>query len=141
MPYLLLFCNSAPVQFTKNGLATNTGRDGTINLKDNCFDDFASFLAKATKGIEEHDGVRIDYVSPVNEPDGHWNWLGPKQEGSPATNREISRLAKETSKAFKKGKLLASTDVNNSFFNVQLNKKAVKAEIEGNVEVFEVIAK
>ena len=41
----------------------------------------------------------------------------------------------------KKGKLLASTDINNSFFNVQLNKKAVKAEIEGNVEVFEVIAK
>lgn len=41
----------------------------------------------------------------------------------------------------KKGKLLASTDINNSFFNVELNKKAVKAEIEGNVEVFEVIAK
>ena len=41
----------------------------------------------------------------------------------------------------KKGKLIASTDVNNSFFNVELNKKAVKAEIEGNVEVFEVIAK
>ena len=41
----------------------------------------------------------------------------------------------------KKGKLLASTDINNSFFNLELNKKAVKAEIEGNVEVFEVIAK
>ena len=114
VPYLLLFCNSAPVQFTKNGLATNTGRDGTINLKDNCFDDFASFLAKATKGIEEHDGVRIDYVSPVNEPDGHWNWLGPKQEGSPATNREISRLAKETSKAFKKDKLQTEIVLNES---------------------------
>lgn len=105
VPYLLLFCNSAPVQFTKNGLATNTGRGGDINLKEDYFDDFARFLANATKGIEEHDGVKIDYVSPVNEPDGHWNWLGPKQEGSPATNREISRLAKETSKAFKKMKL------------------------------------
>lgn len=41
----------------------------------------------------------------------------------------------------KKGKLLASTDINNSFFNVNLNNKAAKAEIEGNVEVFEVIAK
>ena len=41
----------------------------------------------------------------------------------------------------KKGKLLASTDINNSFFNVELNKKAAKAEIEGNVEVFEIIAK
>lgn len=105
VPYLLLFCNSAPVQFTKNGLATNTGRGGDINLKDDCYDDFARFLANATKGIEEHDGVKIDYVSPVNEPDGHWNWQGPKQEGSPATNREISHLAMETSKAFKKLKL------------------------------------
>ena len=105
VPYLLLFCNSAPVQYTENGLATNTGRGGNINLKDDCYDDFALFLAKATKGIEEHDGLKIDYVSPVNEPDGHWNWLGPKQEGSPATNREIYRLAKETSKAFKKNKL------------------------------------
>ena len=41
----------------------------------------------------------------------------------------------------KKGKLLASTDINNSFFNVNLNNKAAKAEIEGNVEVFEIIAK
>lgn len=104
VPYTLLFCNSAPVQFTKNGLATNTGRGGDINLKDDCFDDFASFLSKAANGIEQNDGVRIDYVSPVNEPDGHWNWQGPKQEGSPATNREISRLARETSKAFKKNK-------------------------------------
>lgn len=39
------------------------------------------------------------------------------------------------------GKLLASTDINNSFFNVNLNNKAAKAEIEGNVEVFEIIAK
>ena len=114
VPYLLLFCNSAPVQFTKNGLATNTGRDGTINLKDDCFDRFASFLAKATKGIEEHDGVEIDYVSPVNEPDGHWNWQGPKQEGSPATNREISRLAREMSKAFKKEGVETSIVLNES---------------------------
>ena len=41
----------------------------------------------------------------------------------------------------KKGKLLASTDINNSFFNVNLNNKAAKVEIEGNVEVFEIIAK
>lgn len=114
VPYLLLFCNSAPVQYTKNGLATNTGRGGDINLKDDCYDDFADFLAKAAKGIEQHDGVRIDYVSPVNEPDGHWNWQGPKQEGSPATNREISRLAKETSKAFKKQKVGAQILLNES---------------------------
>ena len=40
-----------------------------------------------------------------------------------------------------KGKLIASTNIDNSFFNVNVAKKAVKAEIEGNVEVFEVIGK
>ena len=38
--------------------------------------------------------------SPVNEPDGHWNWVGPKQEGTPATNREIAGLARAFSQAF-----------------------------------------
>lgn len=97
VPYLLAFCNSAPVQFTKNGWATNTGRGGTINLRDDCYDDFARYIAAALRGIEAHDGIHIDYVSPVNEPDGSWNWQGPKQEGSPATNREVVRLTKELS--------------------------------------------
>lgn len=105
VPYLLAFCNSAPVYFTKNGLATNTGRGGTINLKDNCYDDFARYMSTAIKGIESHDSVRIDYISPVNEPDGSWNWLGPKQEGSPATNREVAHVARELDKALTKAKL------------------------------------
>lgn len=105
VPYLLLFCNSAPVQFTQNGLATNTGRGGDINLKKDCYDDFARFLSTAVQKIEAIDGVKINYISPVNEPDGHWNWLGPKQEGSPATNREIARLAREVNKSFKSKKM------------------------------------
>lgn len=52
VPYILAFCNSAPVYFTKNGLATNTGRGGTINLRDDCYDDFARFMATSIKGIE-----------------------------------------------------------------------------------------
>ena len=99
VPHFLAFLNSPPVYFTQNGLATNTGRGGTLNLKDDCYDDFARFMATSMKGIEEHDGIHFDYLCPVNEPDGHWNWQGPKQEGSPATNREIARLARETSKA------------------------------------------
>lgn len=105
VPYLLAFCNSAPVYFTKNGLATNTGRGGTINLKDDCYDDFGRFMATSIKGLEEHDGIHIDYISPINEPDGHWNWLGPKQEGSPATNREVAHVARELDKALTKNKL------------------------------------
>lgn len=105
VPYILAFCNSAPVFFTKNGLATNTGRGSTINLKDNCYDDFARYMATAIKGIETHDSVKIDYISPVNEPDGSWNWIGPKQEGSPASNREVAHVARELDKALSKAKL------------------------------------
>ena len=62
-------------------------------------------MATAIKGIESHDSVKIDYISPVNEPDGSWNWLGPKQEGSPATNREVAHVARELDKALTKAKL------------------------------------
>ena len=94
VPYLLGFLNSPPVHFTKNGLATNTGRDGTFNLKDDDYDDFARFMADVVDGLKTHDNVTLDYISPVNEPDGSWNWQGPKQEGSPATKYEIARLAR-----------------------------------------------
>ena len=48
----------------------------------------------------------------MNEPDGHWNWLGPKQEGSPATNREVARLAREVSKALVKNCLNTEIIIN-----------------------------
>lgn len=94
------FFNSPPVYFTQNGLATNTGRGGTLNLKTEHYGDFALFAANVVKGLEQHDGIKLSYVCPVNEPDGHWNWVGPKQEGTPATNREIAGLARAFSQAF-----------------------------------------
>lgn len=99
VPYLLAFLNSPPVFFTQNHLATNTGRDGTLNLRPECYEPFARFMATAIDGLQKHDGIKIDYLCPVNEPDGHWNWKGPKQEGSPATNREVARLARLTDQA------------------------------------------
>lgn len=95
VPTLLGFLNSAPVWLTENGLATNTGRGGTINLRDDSYDDFARYMADVIEGLEKNDGVTLDWISPVNEPDGHWNWIGPKQEGSPATKAEIARVARE----------------------------------------------
>jgi len=96
--HFLAFLNSPPVHFTQNGLATNTGRGPSYNLKPDCYDTMAQYIAASIKGIYDHDGVKIDYLSPVNEPDGSWNWLGPKQEGSPAYNREIAHLVKAVSR-------------------------------------------
>ena len=114
VPYFLAFLNSPPVHFTQNRLATNTGRDGTLNLRDDSYDRFADFMAKALRGLEEHDGIHFDYLCPVNEPDGHWNWQGPKQEGSPATNREIARLARATGDALRRQQLTTQLLVNES---------------------------
>ena len=100
VPTFLAFYNSPPVQLTQNGLATNTGRGGTFNLKEDAYDDFAAYIADMLQKAEKEDGIHFSYVCPVNEPDGHWNWLGPKQEGTPATNREVARIAREMSREF-----------------------------------------
>lgn len=92
--HFLMFLNSPDVRFTQNGLATNTGRGDTYNLKPECADAWASYMADVVEGIARHDSVRFDYVSPFNEPDGHWNWQGPKQEGTPATKVEIAALTR-----------------------------------------------
>ena len=63
-----------PVFFTKNGLATNTGRGGTINLKDDCYGKAAFFiLPKLCRGGNVMTASTFDYISPVNEADGSWN--------------------------------------------------------------------
>lgn len=114
VPYILAFLNSPPVYFTQNGLATNTGRGGTLNLRSDCYDDFAKFMASSIEGIEKNHGIHIDYISPLNEPDGHWNWLGPKQEGTPATTREVALVTRELDKQITKRKLSTKILVNES---------------------------
>ncbi len=46
----LAFLNSPPVYYTQNGLATNTGRGGTANLKLDCYEKYARFLADVVQG-------------------------------------------------------------------------------------------
>lgn len=110
----LAFLNSPPVYFTQNGLGTNTGRGGTLNLQEEHYEDFARFLANVVKGVEKHDGITFDYLCPFNEPDGHWNWVGPKQEGTPATNREIARAIRLISKEFIEHRIPTQILVNES---------------------------
>jgi O-glycosyl hydrolase len=99
------FIYSAPTYWTKNGLATNLGRNGTFNLHDDKYDDFANYVADVVEGIEKNDGIRFNYISPFNEPDGHWNWDGRGQEGTAATKFEIAKTVKLISREFEKRKL------------------------------------
>lgn len=88
------FLLSAPVYWTQNGLATNTGRDGTFNIKEDRYDDYARFMADVIQGIEKQDSITFDYICPFNEPDGHWNWTGSGQEGTAATKYEIAKTVR-----------------------------------------------
>lgn len=91
------FVNSPPVYFTRNGIAHASGGDST-NLAADRYDDYATFLARVVRGLEANDGVRLDYVSPFNEP--QWDWKDSKQEGSPWRNAEIARAVREIGRAF-----------------------------------------
>jgi len=97
------FILSAPVYWTQNGLATNTGRRDkgpAFNLQEDKYEDFARFTADVIEGLKKHEGITLNYICPFNEPDGHWNWIGAKQEGTPATNKEIARTAREFNQEF-----------------------------------------
>lgn len=102
----VLFSNTPPVYYTKNGKGfSNSG--AYANLKSDCYDDFADFLASCAQHFNAL-GYNISYISPVNEP--QYNWNGG-QEGSGWQNSEVAKLTKEldaklTSKSLPNTKIL-----------------------------------
>ncbi|MCD8288051.1 MAG: beta-glycosidase, partial [Porphyromonadaceae bacterium] len=94
------------VQYTYNGLGySNMG--GKSNLKEDCYDDFASYMADVAQhyiGL----GYPVTHISPVNEPQYDWG-DGSDQEGSGWTNAEVAKLAKEMDSALSDRGL--STDI------------------------------
>lgn len=93
---IVLFSNSPNVQFTKNGLATNIGNGFKTNLKDECYDDFAQYMARVAKQYKAW-GYPVTHISPVNEP--QYDWAGEAQEGCTWANSEIANLTRELDKA------------------------------------------
>ena len=96
VPQFLFFSNAPLIYYTSNGLATNKdGKSSGSILKGDCYDDFAEYLAACASHFSE-EGYNIAYLDPVNEPAFNWT---DGQEGTPWTNVEIARLAKELDKA------------------------------------------
>ena len=82
--YSLGFSITAPYFMTKNEMARASEKTPYANIRENQFDDYAAFLAE----VSTH--LKLDYLSPINEP--QWEWVGRGQEGMQATNAECSRL-------------------------------------------------
>ena len=86
----VLFSNTPPVQFTKNGKGySNSGKNS--NLREEHYADFANFLASVGKHFQG-EGYKISFISPVNEP--QYNWDGG-QEGSGWQNSEVAKIVKQ----------------------------------------------
>jgi hypothetical protein len=95
------FVNSPPIQFTINGKAfANAGK---TNIAPDRYNAFAEYLSSVVKGVEQVSGVKLNYISPVNEP--QWDWSDGGQEGSPYNNTEIAGVVKAVNGIFIKNKI------------------------------------
>jgi len=88
--YLLTFLNSPPVWMTRNGKAYTDSGDQS-NLAPDKYGAFADFMEASLQGLEQ-EGLPIDYISPVNEP--QWDWEDGGQEGTPFWNHEIAGIVR-----------------------------------------------
>ena len=77
-----MFSNSPPYYMTKSGCSTGNTDAGKNNLKDDCYDDFANYLADVCYHYENEWGIDIQSVEAMNEPyTNFWGAYSPKQEG------------------------------------------------------------
>ncbi|GAB6164197.1 glycoside hydrolase family 30 protein [Thermostilla marina] len=90
----LLFCNAPPVHLSANGKGYADPGTKRMNLPPDRFDDYARYIAEVLAYFARR-RLPFDYVSPVNEP--QWGWDEGRQEGTPATNADISALTRALS--------------------------------------------
>lgn len=104
-----LFSNSPPYFMTVSGCASGSDKDRKYktNLKDDCFDDFAEYLATVTDYICNDLNMPVVSLSPMNEPViVNWHSYSVKQEGCNIEEGEDqSRVIEETYAAMERHKL------------------------------------
>lgn len=77
-----VFSNSPPYFMTVSGCSSGGFDPNIDNLKEDCFDDFAEYLAHVTNYIQNELGIEVTSVSPMNEPNTNfWGANSYKQEG------------------------------------------------------------
>jgi hypothetical protein len=86
--YTLGFSITAPTFMAQNGKAYNSSNLPNLNIKADQLASYADFMAK----VSAH--FKFDYLSPINEPQWFWGRDKISQEGTQATNTEITQLVK-----------------------------------------------
>ncbi|MDX3799842.1 RICIN domain-containing protein [Streptomyces sp. AK04-3B] len=128
------FSNSPPWFMTESGYVSGGFNANTDQLKADSVDDFAAYIAGATKRLEKAEGIKVDTVDPFNEPNtGYWGTrldanglpVGGRQEGAhigPALQQKVlAALAPALKKAKTKAKISAMDETNPSIFATNWN--------------------
>ena len=77
-----VFSNSPPYFMTVSGCSSGGFDSNVDNLREDCYDDFAEYLAHVTNYIQNELGIEVTSVSPMNEPNTNfWGAYSYKQEG------------------------------------------------------------
>jgi len=118
--YITAWITSPPYFMTKNGYTFITDGTAGYNLKEDKYNDFATYISEFVQYHSEQ-GIPIDFVSPINEPQYEWSSTigSSKQEGSRCSNAEAFNLV---------------TTINQKFVEANLMTKLILPE-SGNISV------
>ena len=108
-PIFEAFSNSPPWWMTKSGCVSGSN-DGSDNLKEDYFDDFADYLSEVALHFKTEWGLTFRTVEPFNEPSAGWWKSNGGQEGCGFKNNQ-SKMIVELGKALKKKGLFPATSV------------------------------
>ncbi|MCX4911386.1 RICIN domain-containing protein [Streptomyces sp. NBC_00878] len=128
------FSNSPPWFMTKSGYVSGGFNATEDQLKAESVDDFAAYMAGATKRLEKAEGIKVDTVDPFNEPNtGYWSTrlgadgkpVGGRQEGAhigpELQQKVIKALTPALEKAKTKAEISAMDETNPSIFSTNWN--------------------
>ncbi|MET7916404.1 RICIN domain-containing protein [Streptomyces avermitilis] len=119
------FSNSPPWFMTTSGYVSGGFNSGEDQLKADSIDDFAAYLAGATKRLEKAHGIKVDTLDPFNEPNtGYWGTrlgadgrpVGGRQEGAhigPELQQKVIRALAPALKKAKTGTKISAMDETN----------------------------
>jgi O-glycosyl hydrolase len=74
------FSNSPPYWMTKSGCASGN-TDGSNNLKEDAYDEFADYLTEVVKHFRDEYAITFRTLEPLNEPNANWWKSDGSQEG------------------------------------------------------------
>ncbi|MEG1540108.1 MAG: sulfatase-like hydrolase/transferase, partial [Muribaculaceae bacterium] len=101
---------SPPFWMTKSGCSAGS-IDGTDNLKDDYYDDFAKYLADCVSYYKTNYGITFKTISPINEPFSNWWKANGSQEGCAFNVKNQERIITELYKELKDRDMLKYTSI------------------------------